>query len=73
MKDLLSFEKYNVYIVRQNDFKAVKRVGTALEYMDSVTCETNTSKKINLKDYFVCSCEVGTTRDLQLKEDLKLL
>jgi len=61
-------EKYNVYVIRIEDFKAValraKNVnGRSLEFLE----ESFTSNP----DYFIAGYEVGSPRDLELSKDLK--
>lgn len=65
--------KYNVYLIRIDNFKAVGRIASNVEPSDVNTIENNSMKRYNTDDYFIAGYEVGGDRDKELSKDLNRL
>lgn len=62
---------YNTYIIRIDDFKAVKLQGNALDSNATNHCVKSAERRLKMEDYFITSYELGSARDLECQADMK--
>lgn len=64
-------QRYNVYLISTDTFKAVELIKGGVSGIDSDYIEVMEQKKHRVVDYYVASYEVGSTSDIKSKEELQ--